>query len=150
MSGVSTDTSVRYEVRDGTVCLYEECPGATQAVALRDRLNGATVTPGPFIAVTVTDDHGGPRLMGARSCSCSCSAWRSPPGTPWRPTSPSGVADRCGPARCPGGAPSLAARWRSLPPSPLLNPWPMWLGCAVAFAWVGLWFDARWEVHVDR
>jgi len=26
----------------------------------------------------------------------------------------------------------------------------MWLGCAGAFAWVGLWFDARWEVHVDR
>ncbi|HMV73823.1 MAG TPA: hypothetical protein PKX25_12125 [Microthrixaceae bacterium] len=54
MSGVSSDTGVRYEVRDGHGCLYEECPDATQAVALRDRLNGATVTPGPFIAVTVT------------------------------------------------------------------------------------------------
>ena len=46
MSGVSTDTGVRYEVRDGHGCLYEGVPGRDPGRRpLRDRLNGATVTP---------------------------------------------------------------------------------------------------------
>lgn len=60
--------------------------------------------------------------------------------------------------RRPGAVPLAVRVWRTIAGAALavaaaesaLNPWPMWLGCAGAFAWVGLWFDARWEVHVDR